>query len=134
MKNIKMRGLLARASKDFEMAKRYRQLRDYVTAMVLYNKAVENVLTALFISKTKKAPPKDASIGYLAKQTGVPEEISAYINSMQKDEVVSEPAELVDLNDYGEEAMNQANAERQAWYMDGLAKRLIDYVYVKTRI
>ena len=129
-----MRGLIARASKDFELAKGRRQLRDYVTATVLYNKAVENVLRALFISKTRRAPPRDASIGYLAKQTGVPDEISVYINSMQEADAMAKPADFVDLEEYNDEAMARANAERQAWYMDGLAKRLLDYVYAKATV
>lgn len=126
----KVKDLVAKAWQDFELAKNHKAVREYATATVLYNKAVEKVLKALFISKTKKDPPKNASIEFLASRTGVPDEISAYINSLRENEPVSGMDEsIVDLeyNNIGE------GAERQAFYMDGLAKRLLDYVnaYVK---
>lgn len=121
----KVKELIANASRDFEMAKGHKHVRDYVTAIVLYNKAVEKVLKALFISKTHKEPPSDASIGYLASRTGMPEEISVYINTLQDRENV-EPAEFMEIDQTG----GKGNAEMHAFYMDGLAKRLLDYVSV----
>jgi HEPN domain-containing protein len=121
--------LVAKASQDFELAKRHAKVREYVTATLLYNKAVEKVLKALFINKTKKNPPADASIEYLARSTGLPEEISAYINSLEE---VTMQEEFVDL--HSKEMPGERNAERQAFYMDGLAKRLIDYVSAYTKI
>ena len=131
MRSIKTRDLIARASKDFELAKRYRQLRDYVTATLLYNTAVEKVLKALYINKAKKQPPANASIDYLAKQTGVPAEISAYINSMRETEINEEPADLMGFGEDEEENVARS-AERQAFYLDGLTKRLLDYVQARS--
>ena len=64
----KVRELIAKASQDFELAKMHKQVREYVTATMLYNRAVEKILTALFISRTKREPPKNASIDYLARK------------------------------------------------------------------
>jgi HEPN domain-containing protein len=127
----KVRELVVKASQDFELAKAHKQLREYVTATVLYNKAVEKVLKALFISKTRKEPPANASIDYLASRTGVPEEISVYISSLRDDNVggIGDDG-LVDL----EYASIDSSAERRAFYMDGLAKRLLDYVNVSVKI
>jgi len=133
MRSIKTRDLIARASKDFELAKRYRQLRDYVTATLLYNTAVEKVLKALYINKAKKQPPANASIDYLAKQTGVPAEISAHINSIKETEINAEPTELMNFGEYEEESVGKS-AERQAFYLDGLTKRLLDYVQSRANI
>lgn len=128
----KARELVKKAWKDFELAKKHRQIKEYVTATLLYNTAVEKVLTALFINKTRKAPPANASIGYLAMRTGVPMEISTYITSVQ--EVgEEEPVGFMDL----EEETNigqQQNEERKAFFMDGLAQRLLDYVTAYVRI
>lgn len=134
MKSIKgTRDLIAKASKDFELAKGYRQLRDYVTATLLYNTAVEKILKALYINKSKKQPPANASIDYLAKQTGVPSEISAYINSIRETEINEEPADLMGFGEDEDENVSRS-AERQAFYLDGLAKRLLDYVQSRANI
>lgn len=131
MDSKRIRDLITTASNDFELAKRHKQIREYVTATLLYNKAVEKVLKALFISRTNRQPPANATIEYLAKRTGVPEEVSAYITSMQEES--AESMEPVDFVDFDRETSMERGAERQAFYMDGLAKRLLDYVtaYVK---
>ena len=123
----KVKDLIANASRDFEVAKARKGVRDYVTAIVLYNKAVEKVLKALFITKTHKEPPRNASIGYLASRTGMPEEVSVYITTLQEREQ-TEPAEFMDLDQTGSES-----AEMRAFYLDGLAKRLLDYVVAYNR-
>ena len=128
----KSSDLIAKASKDFELAKGYRQLRDFVTASLLYNKAVEKVLKALYINKSKKEPPANASIGFLAERTGVPDEISVYINSIRETDIGAGPAELINLNEYGEENAGKS-VEREAFYLDGLTKRLLDYVYARSK-
>lgn len=119
--------LIARASKDIALAARHKKGKDYVTATLLYNKAVEEILGALFIRKTKKAPPLNASAEYLARQTGVPEEISIYIKSMNESQEMQPVNELIDLESYKESSSEMAE-EREAFYMGGLAKRLLDYV------
>ena len=72
----KVKGLLARASKDLALAKRYKQIREYTIATFLYNKAIEKVLRALFITRTKKDPPSNVSIEYLANSARIPEDIT----------------------------------------------------------
>lgn len=132
MRRIRIRELIHRASKDFELAKGMMQIKDYVVATLLYNKAIEKMLKALFISKTKREPPANASIEYLAKATGMPEEVSMYIKSMQESEEINMgPADFVDLA-HPEDI--DAGAARRAFYMDGLAKRLLDYVSAYTKI
>jgi HEPN domain-containing protein len=126
------RELVAKASQDFELAKMHKQVKEYVTATILYNRAVEKVLKALFISRTKREPPKNASISYLARRTGVPDEVAVYITSLEENEAVGMNVnDLVDLQDTGTE---RGGAERRAFYMDGLAKRLLDYVSTYTKI
>jgi HEPN domain-containing protein len=121
----RVRDLMTRATKDFELAKRHKQVKEYVTATLLYTSAVEKVLKALFISKTKREPPADASIHYLARYTGVPEEVSVYIASMDENEATADPAEISELV----ESTADRSAESKAFYMEGLVKRLLDYMY-----
>lgn len=126
----RVRELVAKASQDFELAKRHKQVKEYVTATILYNRAVEKVLKALFIS-SRKEPPKNASIDYLARRTGVPDEVAVYITSLDENGAVGMDMNgLVDLQytDTGN------GAERQAFYMEGLTKRLLDYVSTYTKI
>ena len=124
----KVKELIANASRDFEEAKSRKSVSDYVTAIVLYNKAVEKVLRAFFITKVHKEPPADASIGYLAKKTGMPDEISMYIKTLQEKET-TEPAEFMDIEQSGPEE----SVEMKAFYLEGLAKRLLDYVIAYNR-
>ena len=135
MRSIKIRDLVDTASKDFELAKERRSLRDYVTATLLYNKAVEKILRALFISRVKKSPPKNVSIDYLAQRTGLPDEISMYIDSVEKSDELEKPVDLTELDGYDEELTSSgAQAERQAFFLDGLTKRLLDYVNAYQKI
>ncbi|MGI0100868.1 MAG: HEPN domain-containing protein [Candidatus Micrarchaeaceae archaeon] len=125
-----IRELISRASKDIELAKRHRKTKEYMTATILYNNAVEKVLKALFISKKKRSPPANASISYLARQTGVPDEISMYIYSMQESAYAEDPVpeDFTGLNQYEEERAGGESLEVKAFFLDGLSKRLLDYV------
>lgn len=127
----RVRELIAKASQDFELAKMHKQVKEYVTATILYNRAVEKVLTALFISRTRKEPPRNASIDYLARKTGVPDEVAVYINTLDENGAGMNVNGFADLQDAGAET---AGAERRAFYMDGLAQRLLDYVSASTKI
>jgi HEPN domain-containing protein len=124
----KINSLIANASRDFEMAKDHKRGRDYMTAIILYNKAVEKVLKALFITKTHREPPANASIGYLASRTGMPAEISVYINTLQE----QEPSEMTEFQELEQGASN-GSPEMRAFFLDGLAKRLLDYVIAYNR-
>jgi len=123
----KVRELIAKASKDFELAEKHRRLREYVVATLLYNKAVEKVLKALFITRTRKNPPASASVDYLARRAGVPEEISMYVTSMKDGLDQLEANQFIDIESYRENGMERGS-EQHALYMDGLARRLLDYV------
>ncbi len=65
--------LVKKAYADFELAKRYGDMKEYMTASILYRKATEKVLRAMVASNKKRTPPKDASIEYLAEQAKLPE-------------------------------------------------------------
>ena len=79
-----IRGLVARALKDMELAKRYRQRKEYAATTLLYNKAIERVLKALFISKKRKDPPIGASAVYMASNMRMPEEIMTGLLSLHE--------------------------------------------------
>jgi HEPN domain-containing protein len=130
MGSIKSRELIAKASKDFELAKGYRQVRDFVTASLLYNKAVEKVLKAIYISKSKREPPANASISYLARHTEVPDEVSVYIASMEENSAIEDPADISELV----ETSSENSAEVKAYYMEGLVKRLLDSMQAYSKI
>lgn len=120
----KERELVARAARDFELAKRYKQLQEYMTATLLYTKAVEKMLRALFINKKRREPPVNASIRYLAREIGVPDEVSMYIACVEQKDTTADPAEITELT----ESTYVNGAEAKAYYMDGLVKRLLDYI------
>jgi HEPN domain-containing protein len=126
----KVRDLITKATKDFELARRYKQLKEYVTASALYTSAVEKVLQALFISRTRRDPPANASIHYLARHTSVPEEVSVYIAAMEENESTADPADIYELV----EDTSERSAEAKAFYMEGLVKRLLDYMQAYAKI
>lgn len=125
----KVRELMAKAMKDFELAKKHKQTKEYVTATTLYTNAVEKVLKALFISKTKRDPPRNATIHYLARRTGVPTEVSMYMASIEESSAMEDPADFLGIDDEIAGSPTGKNAETEAFYMEGLVKRLLDYVY-----
>ena len=125
----RVRELIANAAKDLELAKRHKKVKEYVTATLLYNSAVEKVLRALFISKTKREPPANATAEYLARRTGVPEEISIYINSVQENLEEMDAGKYIELDPYSTSSLERS-PERRVFYLEGLAQRLLDYVTI----
>jgi HEPN domain-containing protein len=121
-----IRSLVARALKDMELAKRYRQRKEYAATTLLYNKAIEKVLKALFISKTRKDPPLGASAVYLASNIRMPEEIMTGLLSLQEtdDEVLWSGNEATIMT--YERIGRSMKAEHKLIQMDELATRLID--------
>ncbi len=76
MKKIKqVLGLIKRAGRDFELAKKYESAKEYVTASTLYRKAVEKTLLALIIKHGNKQVPTNASVNYLVEETKLPFEL-----------------------------------------------------------
>jgi len=121
-----IRSLVARALKDMELAKRYRQRKEYAATTLLYNKAIEKVLKALFISKKRKDPPLGASAVYLASNIRMPEEIITGLLSLQEtdDEVLWSGNEATIMT--YERIGKSMKAEHKLIQMDELATRLID--------
>ncbi len=76
MKRVeKVIGLVRNAGRDFTLAERYQKRKEYITASILYRRAMEKTLRALFIRHEHKGPPANASVGYLMGKTKLPSEI-----------------------------------------------------------
>lgn len=117
-------GLIKSASRNLELARRYRKEGNLDVASLLYNKAVEATLRALYLRKTGKGAPARASLGYLASRSDIPAEVVGYIESM------AEPAD--EMEEIGrmeaEEVYPKSGGriETTLLYLDGLSKRLLD--------
>ena len=129
-----IRGLVTNALKDMDLAKRYRHRREYTTATLLYSKAIEKVLSALYMSRERKDPPNGASVVYLAKKSGMPDDVMTELLSLQEDEdQIIERENATDISGY-EELVNSRGAERKVLQMHELAARLVDYVMSYARV
>ncbi|MDE1868717.1 MAG: HEPN domain-containing protein [Candidatus Micrarchaeota archaeon] len=122
----KVRTLIQRAAEDLELARRYERVKEYATAAILYNKAIEKALKAMFISKMRREPPVNVSIEYLSGKTMVPEDVVDEIRSLQEEEMELIDAEgNPDNEDYGmsisERAMSRVSR------LGGISRRLMDY-------
>ncbi len=125
----KLRDLVSRASKDFQLAKGKLRIGEYSAANALYGNAMEKVLSALFIKRMNRNPPKNVSIGYLARNAGVPEDVEAYMESVEENDGMHEGIAVE-----AEEESSPKEMARRAFYMDGLVQRLLDYFYTYVRI
>ena len=114
----RIKEMLVGASKDFDLAKRYRHAGEFTIAVLLYTEAIEKVFKALFIRRTGNEPPSGASIDYLATRLKMPREVFDKTT-----------LQYVDSNE--EQMRTSAEAgegvEERALYMDGAVKRLLDY-------
>lgn len=125
---MKKGELLKKAVKDFELARKYSEGKEYTTASILYRAATEKVLQALFLKHRKKSPPTNASIEYLAKQTELPDGIYEEVIS-----IPDESAELLEeesLLEYDED--ERTHLAQRSEYHSTLSKRqavrrLLDY-------
>lgn len=79
----KVIDLVRSAGKDFRLAERYQKGREYVTASILYRRAVEKTLRALFIRHEHRGPPENASVAYLVERTKLPNEILNDLDPVQ---------------------------------------------------
>lgn len=120
-------GLVRRASRNFELARRYRKEGDVAVATLLYNKAVSGVMRALYLNKTGKSAPQGVSIGYLASRTEIPVEVEQYIASVMETDDEKEEVESMALGDVEQ---RRSRMESSLLYIDGLVKRLLDSVMV----
>lgn len=120
-------SLLKKAAKDFELAKKYKDAKELITASLLYNRATERVLKALFIKSQKRQPPHSASIKYLASRANLPDEISAELLAMERDEmseVIEEELEMERTEGYGVAADSEYN---MVLGRGNVVRRLISY-------
>jgi HEPN domain-containing protein len=122
-----IRGLVTDALKDMDLAKRRMHSREYATATLLYGKAIEKVLTALYMSRERRDPPAGASAAYMAKKAGMPEEVVTDLLSLQEEEEeIIESENEREIRGY-EEIVRSARAERKVLQMDEIATKLVDY-------
>lgn len=128
-------SLVKRAARDFELARKYKDAREYITASILYRKATEKVLRALFIASRRKKPPVSASIEYLAMQTGLPSGIYDDLVSMpdERDEMAEEE-NLLEYDDEEQTHMAEDKEYRSAMTKHELVRRLIDYARARTNV
>ncbi len=124
-------GLLKKARRDFEIARRYREAKEFVKASIIYNSAIERVLTALYRRKTHRNPPKSASLAYLATQTDIPREISEEIMSLEDERADVEEEELeLERGEEFKQPVEQIEYNR-VLSKGTIAKRLIIYAQAK---
>ena len=122
----KVRVLIQRAAEDLELARRYERLKEYATAAILYNKAIEKALRAMVISRTRKEPPAEASIEYLSGRTVVPTDVVDEIRALQEEEMELIDAEgNPDNEDYGMSISERVRTRVSR--LGGISRRLMDY-------
>ena len=120
--------LLKNAAKDFELARKYRDAREYITASILYRKATEKVLRALFIAKRRKTPPSNATLEYLALQSGLPSGMYEDVVGMPDENMeIAEEESLLEHDDEENTRTAEMEEYRSAVSKHELARRLIEY-------
>ncbi len=120
--------LVRKAVKDFELARKYTHAKEYITASILYNKATEKVLKALYQHRTKKSAPSNASLEYLAEKTGLPEGMYDDIVSMPDEGTeLMEEDYLLEYDEVESTRKAEATEHNRALAREGLVRRLIDY-------
>ena len=110
------KNVVDEACRNFELAKQYRGTGNAEASMLLYNKAVELAIKALYVKRTGRSPPKGASVTYMARRTELPVEVSDYVSVMEE-KAAEEASEMEPDLQKGDEKL---------FYLDGLAKRLLD--------
>jgi HEPN domain-containing protein len=115
------KGLIDGASKNLELARKYKSSGDIAVATLLYNKAISGVMRALYFRKTGRHAPVDASVEYLSSKASLPDEVEEYIRSVMETESVEEQIESIEV------AETYSGGSGKLLYLDGLVKRLLDY-------
>lgn len=128
-------AFVKKAVKDFELAHKYRNAKEYITASMLYRRATEKALKALILQKNKSLPTKNATIEYLAMQAKLPESIYEEVTSMPDE--MTEMMEEESLSEYDEEEHTFRARENE--YKGALSKhetvrKLLDYARSSTSI
>lgn len=119
--------LLKKARADADLAARYGEQRELLTASLLYNRAIAKILKFLYIKKRKAEPPTDASIRYLLDKSGIPEYIKEGAISIDEEEDEISSLELreeqieLDMPEIEESEYLKVMAKRE------VAKKLMHY-------
>ncbi len=126
-------GLVRNAGRDFALAERYQKRKEYVTASILYRRAMEKTLKALFIRHKHRGPPINASVQYLVGSAKLPSEIFEDLDPVQasyrtiENEVMDEEERVAGI----EESEMMPKVERtergDATVMRETVKRLLGY-------
>ncbi|HVC58319.1 MAG TPA: hypothetical protein VND15_02490 [Candidatus Acidoferrales bacterium] len=123
----KVRALMARAVSDLELGERYARLKEDAVASLLYRKAREKVLKALFISRTKREPPTNVSVRYLAGKVRMPADITAEISNLEEEEDEPVAAYAFDADSYGRSRLSYESAKNRVTSRYRTTKRLVYY-------
>jgi HEPN domain-containing protein len=113
--------LIRGASKNLELARKYRSTGDVAVATLLYNKAISGVMHALYLRKTGRRAPPDASLEYLSSRASLPDEVDEYVRSVMEPETEEEGIEAMEVTE------TYRGGSGRLLYMDGLIQRLLDY-------
>jgi HEPN domain-containing protein len=126
-------GLIRNAGRDFRLAERYEKRREYVTASILYRRAVEKTLRALFIRHEHKGPPANASFGYLVGRTKLPNEILLDLDPVQvsygtiENEVMDEEERIAGIEEVEMMHSVESTKHGDAVLMRETVRRLLSY-------
>ena len=120
--------LIKRAAQDFELAKRYGDAKEYITASILYRKATEKILKALYTQRKNREPPKSASMEFMAMQMELPEEIFDDLVSLpdERAEMMADE-NLLEYDDEERTHMARDEEYRSTMSKQDLVRRLMDY-------
>jgi HEPN domain-containing protein len=112
---------IKKARKDLELARKYRSKGDIAVATLLYNKAISAVMRSLYLKRTGRHAPPDASLEYMSSRASLPDEVEEYVRSVMEPETMEEELESMEVKD------TYAGGGGRLLYLDGLIKRLLDY-------
>jgi HEPN domain-containing protein len=119
--------LLKLAGEDFDLAGKYRNAGELLTASFLYNKAIELALRAMFIGKNSRTPPTAASIKYLAEKTVLPEDIIEGIQSLEEEGAeIQEEEQEEEMSERGMESFAETEYAK-VMSKELIAERLMNY-------
>ncbi len=120
--------LIKKAVKDFELARKYGDAKEYITASILYRTATEKVLKALYQYRKNKNPPSNATIEYLAEQTMLPSSIYEDIVAMpdERTEIMEEES-LMEYDEVESTRRAVASEYHSTLMKHELVRRLLDY-------
>ncbi len=119
---------LKRAARDFELARKYKDAREYITASILYRKATEKVLKALFMKHRKQEAPKGASIEFLATHARLPDEMQYELVDMPTESAEMDMEESLQEYDDAEQTDRVGATEYESTLSKHeVVRRLLDY-------